>query len=71
MARRPKVTLRCIADAYADKSRERVIEFFDPVLKQGGLISFCRQGDGILRVDVYRLDPKGQVSGPGGSTDAR
>lgn len=48
---RIRVTLNCVADANnrrSGKDHERIIEFMDPVTKQGGLISFYRRDDGIL-----------------------
>jgi hypothetical protein len=60
--RRPSVTLKCSADVYADKTRERIVEFSDPVLGVGGLISFRRCDDGTLLVQAYRCDEKVQVN---------
>lgn len=57
MARRPSVTVPCVADGYADKQRERIIEFFDGPTQQGGLIAFRRQDNGSLDVSLYNLDP--------------
>lgn len=56
MSKRPRVTLRCVADTYADKQRERIIEFFDPQLQAGGLISFYRADNGTLAVHIYGCD---------------
>lgn len=70
---RPRVTNPARpADQYADKTRERIIEFYDPETDKGGLISFRRmeccatgglgghssecKGAPRLRVDVYRQD---------------
>lgn len=48
--RRPRVILRCVADKYVNKTKERTIEF------DGGLINFCRMDSGRLMVTLYRLD---------------
>ncbi len=53
---RIRVTVSCVADRYADKRRERIIEFTDPVTGKGGLISFARLDDGRLLLQPYRLD---------------
>jgi hypothetical protein len=66
---RIRVTLRCVADHYAAKDRERIIEFFDPETGKGGLIGFFRREDGSLLVQPYRLDDGVLVSG--GTTDFR
>ena len=60
--RKPKVTLRCVAESY-NKSREesRIIEFFDAGLQIGGLIEFRRTSEGKLLVLPYRLDDKVEV----------
>lgn len=54
--RRPSVTVDCVADQYASHC-ERIIEFFDPISKTGGLISL-RHGPvtGKLTVEVYNVD---------------
>lgn len=52
---RPSVTLNCVADKYADKRSERIVEF------DGGLIAFRRHDDGTLTVDLYRLDANVRV----------
>lgn len=48
--RRPSVKLKCVADHYADKSCERIVEF------DGGLIAFRRLPNGKLLVNLYQLD---------------
>lgn len=56
MARkRPYVNVTPVADKYADKRNERIIEFSSPSGK-GGLISFREKEDGTLTVDLYRMD---------------
>lgn len=62
--KRIRVMLKCPADQYAAKDRERIIEFFDPVTQKGGLIDFFRRDDGTLAVQVYRLDEGVTVSTP-------
>jgi hypothetical protein len=52
---RIRVTVDCVADHYADKREERIIEFFDPVTKLGGLIQFRRTEDGLV-VQTYNHD---------------
>lgn len=52
---RPSVNTRCVADSYADKRHERIIEF------DGGLISFRELDDGTMRVSLYRLDRRVRV----------
>jgi hypothetical protein len=47
-----------VADQYAGGG-ERIIEFDSP--SGGGLISFQENGDGTLRVDIYRCDPTVKV----------
>jgi hypothetical protein len=51
----PRVLTRCVANHYADKTRERIVEF------EGGLISFRRQSDGTLLVNLYSLDANVRV----------
>lgn len=53
---RISVKLNCVADHYALKHRERIVEFFDPETQKGGLIQFARMDDGRLMVQLYRLD---------------
>ena len=48
--KRPRLITKCVADHYADKTRERVAEF------DGGLISLRRCDDGTLLVSLYQLD---------------
>lgn len=60
--RRPKVTLKCPADAFHGPN-ERTIEFSSPGPMNGGndigggLINIRRTEDGEVRVCVYRTDP--------------
>lgn len=61
--KRTRVTVKCVADNYAAKERERIVEFFDPTLKAGGLISFYRTDDGKLQVTIYRHDANVEVCG--------
>jgi hypothetical protein len=56
MSRRPCVTINCVADNYADKTRERIVEFDTPSHK-GGLISIYQHDDGLVTVNIYRCDP--------------
>lgn len=57
---RPTVTIQSVADHYANRTDERIIEFSSGEPGgpggPGGLISFKRRNDGSLSVDVYRLD---------------
>lgn len=56
---RPKINTSPVADQYADKTTERIVEFSSGQAGgPGGLISFKQTGeDGRgLHVDVYRLD---------------
>lgn len=53
---RPKVTVG-IADNYANKDDERIIEFSSGKPNgPGGLISFKRRDDGTLVVSLYQMD---------------
>ncbi|MES2295377.1 MAG: hypothetical protein V4527_18925 [Pseudomonadota bacterium] len=52
---RPSIKTRCVADTYADKTRERIAEFSAPNGK-GGLISVRQNDDGTVTVKLYRLD---------------
>ena len=54
--KRIRVTVNCVADHYANKHRERIIEFTDPETGLGGLISFRRSEDGKLYVNPYNFD---------------
>lgn len=54
MKQRPTVKTRCVADHYHGPG-ERIVEFSSP--NGGGLISFFMREDGVLSVDLYRLDP--------------
>lgn len=63
--RRIGITVACVADHYADKERERIIEFMDPVTQKGGLICFRRQADGRLLIQPYRLDAGVEITLPG------
>lgn len=54
---RPRVNTSPVADNYADKARERIVEFSSKPGGPGGLISFRRQDDDTLDVHVYRTDP--------------
>lgn len=57
MARRPHVSTRCVADAYADKGCERIVEFGTTGRPGGGgLISIRNHPDGTVTVSVYRCD---------------
>lgn len=62
---RPKITVKCVADDYANRSIERIVEFSDGLPGgKGGLIALRRMDDGTLRVDVYRTDDGVVVVGP-------
>lgn len=63
--KRPGVNLRCVADQYCDKSRERIVEFHDAETDLGGLISFTRRDDGRLIVNIYRCDSGVMLAMPG------
>jgi hypothetical protein len=55
---RPHVTTRCVADAYTDKARERIVEFGTTgQTGGGGLIAIRNHPDGTTSVSVYRCDP--------------
>ena len=62
MARKPKVTVNCVASHYAAPD-ERIIEFSAKVGLElvGGLIRFHVNGD-RLYVTPYAMDPKVEVS---------
>jgi hypothetical protein len=54
---RPHVALRCVADAYADKSCERIVEFGTTGRQGGGgLINIRNHPDGTTSVHVYCAD---------------
>lgn len=54
---RPTVNTSCIANKYANRHDERIIEFNDGTPGgAGGLISFKRLEDGSLSVSLYHLD---------------
>jgi len=54
---RPKVNTSPVADRYANKADEHIVEFNSGEAGgPGGLISFKRQDDGSLGVSLYRLD---------------
>ena len=57
---RTNVTLKCVADCYAQKPDERIIEIFDPVLQVGCLIRLKRTVNANLIIEPYRAD-KGVV----------
>lgn len=60
--RKPRVTLRCVAESYnKDRKDSRIIEFFDAGLQIGGLIEFRRSPEGNLLVLPYRLDKDVEV----------
>lgn len=63
---RPKVTTKCVADSYADKRRERVVEVLDPVTGKGCLICLRRRDDGTLQIETYRCDDGVIVNGAPG-----
>ena len=50
---RPSIKSPCVADRYADRTRERIAEFSDG--EAGGLISVGRRDDG-LHVSIYRAE---------------
>lgn len=52
---KPKVITNCVANKHTGPN-ERIVEFNDPEINAGGLISFNRTNDGKLRVDLYCLD---------------
>jgi hypothetical protein len=60
--RRIRVLTKCVADNFCPQENERIIEFFDPQTKQGGLISLRRTEDGQLIVCPYNLDHKVKVT---------
>ena len=55
--KRPRVIMNCVADHYADKARERIIEFSFPGVKgsPGGLVSFTDADDGRLEAAARAL----------------
>lgn len=53
--RRPAVIVQCVADRYANKSNERIVEFAFPNGK-GGLIALRQINPDTCTVDVYRVD---------------
>ena len=53
MKRKPKITLNCVANHYAEPN-ERIIEFSHE--NGGGLVSFSVLNNGNLLVSVYRQD---------------
>ena len=57
---RPTVNANPVANAYADKRRERISEFSAP--DGGGLISIRAMDDGTTLVSLYRLDDNVRVS---------
>jgi hypothetical protein len=67
MPRRPSINLKCVADSYAEKSRERIAEFSAPNGK-GGLICIRQNDDGTVTVSVYRLDAGVEVKAPASHT---
>jgi len=57
MSKRPTVNTKCVADSYANKQCERIIEFSaGDGTETGGLISFRRMDDGTLHISLYRTD---------------
>lgn len=55
MRKRPAVIVNCVADRYADRGRERIVEFSFPNGK-GGLIAFRQSDGGVCTINVYRMD---------------
>ncbi len=54
---RPHVSTRCVADAYANKQVERIVEFGTTGRHEsGGLICIRNHDDGTTTVEVYRCD---------------
>jgi hypothetical protein len=54
---RPHVTLRCVANQYADRTCERIVEFGTVGRNDGGgLICIRNHPDGTTSVSVYRTD---------------
>ena len=55
--RKPRVTVRCVANHYAAPA-ERIVEFSFPDTPGplGGLISFYAHGDGNCTVNLFRVD---------------
>lgn len=59
---RPNVNTTPVADSYADKRRERIIEFGTAGRDEcGGLIRISNNDDGTTSVHLYRLDAKVRV----------
>lgn len=60
---RPSIKSPCVADGYADKTRERIAEFSAPNGK-GGLIAIRQNDDGTVTVSLYQLDDGVLVAAP-------
>lgn len=58
--RRPTIKTPCVADRYADRSRERIAEigFYGAGVNAGALVSARVTGDGRALINVYAVDPK-------------
>lgn len=59
--KKPWITSKCVANAYADSRKETIAEFWDG--KRGGLIALRVTEDNKLLVNLYRLDPDVVVTG--------
>lgn len=62
MTKKPSVTLKCPANAFAGAD-ERIIEFSFPC-GLGGLISFSVDKDGAPVVEAYRVDEGVKIRAP-------
>lgn len=65
--RKPRVTVKCVANARA-ADNERIVEFSDPRTGKGGLLSLRLMDDGTLYVEAYRLDEGVVVAAPASNT---
>ena len=64
---RIRVSTNCVAERYRRRhgdDNERIVEFMDTATRQSGLISFLRQPDRYLRIDLYNLDTHVLVHAP-------
>lgn len=55
--RPPTVLTKCVANHYANKGRQRIVEVLDRETGKGCLISVSRMDNGELQINVYRMDP--------------
>ena len=54
--KRIAVMTKCVADNYASKRDERIVEVFDSTVEKGCLLSVRRTSGGGLRLHAYRCD---------------